>query len=73
MTVFKGGKIGESKSETTGPAEWVRGSDPAALGLLFLRLAAHLMNFFGYYPDPDRNRLFSYVKKKLQNKNSGIT
>jgi hypothetical protein len=24
----------------TGPAEWVRGSDPAALGLLFLRLAA---------------------------------
>ena len=23
-----------SKSETTGPAEWVRGSNPAALGLL---------------------------------------
>ncbi len=33
----------ESKSETTGPAEWVRGSNPAALGLLFLRLAAHLL------------------------------
>ncbi len=24
------------------PAEWVRGSNPAALGLLFLRLAAHV-------------------------------
>ena len=24
----------KSKSETTGPAEWVRGSNPAALGLL---------------------------------------
>ncbi len=32
---------GKPQSETTGPAEW--GSDPAALGLLFLRLAAHLL------------------------------